>query len=76
MSSDENSGTLDRRGFLTRAGLGAVTAGAAGAGLLGQGSTADAAGDRSHPPTGGSQGALLKDAPIVIRRLRRLRRST
>jgi deferrochelatase/peroxidase EfeB len=66
MSSDEKNDKLDRRSFLVRAGIGAVTAGAASAGLLGQGSTADAAGDQSHPPTGGSQDALLKDGPIVI----------
>jgi len=56
--------TLDRRTFLTRAGLGAAAAGAAGAGLLGGSSNAGAA------STGKDHGAatdpLLADAPIVI----------
>ena len=67
MSSDRNDDQLDRRSFLTRAGI--VTAGAAGAGLIAHG-TADAAGGQRR--TGGSRsadnGALQADAPIVIPR--------
>jgi deferrochelatase/peroxidase EfeB len=56
--------TLDRRTFLTRAGLGAAAAGAAGAGLLGGASNAGAAGTgKDH---GGTNDTLLADAPIVI----------
>jgi len=62
---DEHHG-LDRRGFLTRAGLGALAAGATGAGLLGQGTTAEAAGGQRA--TGGTERLLLADAPIVVPR--------
>jgi deferrochelatase/peroxidase EfeB len=54
--------TLDRRTFLTRAGLSAAAAGAAGAGLLGGASSAGAA-DTSK--ASGASDALLADAPIV-----------
>jgi len=56
--------TLDRRAFLTRAGLGAAAAGAAGTGLLGGASNAGAAGSgKDHV---GTNDPLLADAPIVI----------
>jgi deferrochelatase/peroxidase EfeB len=55
--------TLDRRAFLTRAGLSAAAAGAAGAGLLGGASSAGAA-DAAKS----ASDALLADAPIVIPR--------
>jgi deferrochelatase/peroxidase EfeB len=55
--------TLDRRTFLTRAGLGAAAAGAAGAGLLGGASSAGAADAAS---SSSASEALLADAPIVI----------
>jgi deferrochelatase/peroxidase EfeB len=51
---DEQPG-VNRRSFLTRAGIAAVTAGATGAGLLPQGATAD-----TRPDT------LQADGPIVI----------
>jgi len=53
--------TLDRRTFLTRAGLSAAAAGAAGAGLIG-GANADAA------TKSASTNPLEADAPIVIPR--------
>jgi deferrochelatase/peroxidase EfeB len=56
--------TLDRRTFLTRAGLSAAAAGAAGAGLLGGASAAGAAG--TGAASGGASDALLADAPIAI----------
>jgi deferrochelatase/peroxidase EfeB len=59
---DNDLSRLDRRSFLTRAGLGA--AGVAGAGLLGQGTAADAAGGKQA--TSSSADPLLADAPIVI----------
>jgi deferrochelatase/peroxidase EfeB len=65
MSGGHQDDQFDRRAFLAR--MGVVTAGAAGAGLLGQGQAADAAGDRSRPPAGGSD-PLLADAPVVVPR--------
>ncbi|HEX3803175.1 MAG TPA: Dyp-type peroxidase [Solirubrobacteraceae bacterium] len=56
---------LDRRSFLTRAGIGAATV--AGAGLLGQGTTADAAAGNQTSGTSASD-PLQADAPIVIPR--------
>ncbi|HTW13296.1 MAG TPA: Dyp-type peroxidase [Solirubrobacteraceae bacterium] len=53
--------TLDRRSFLTRAGLGAAAAGAAGAGLLGGAAPAGATGT-SAP----AADPLQADAPIVV----------
>jgi deferrochelatase/peroxidase EfeB len=61
-NADNERDRLDRRSFLTRAGIGAASV--AGAGLLGQGAAADAAGGTQA--TGSSQDALLADAPIVI----------
>ena len=60
-NSDNDHDRLDRRSFLTRAGIGAASV--AGAGLLGQGTAADAAGGKQA--TGSSQDPLLADAPIV-----------
>jgi deferrochelatase/peroxidase EfeB len=60
--SDNDRDRLNRRSFLTRAGIGAASV--AGAGLIGQGSAADAAGGKQA--TGSSQDPLLADAPIVI----------
>jgi deferrochelatase/peroxidase EfeB len=53
---------LDRRRFLTRAGLGAVTAGAAGAGLLHGGEASAAAGRQAA----GVAGALEADGPPAL----------
>ncbi len=62
MSGAADNKRFNRRGFLVRAG--AVTAGAAaGAGLIGQGTPADAAGGQRA--TSGSD-PLLADAPIVV----------
>jgi deferrochelatase/peroxidase EfeB len=61
-NADKDRDRLDRRSFLTRAGIGAASV--AGAGLLGQGTAADAAGGTQA--TGSSQDPLLADAPIVI----------
>jgi deferrochelatase/peroxidase EfeB len=61
-NADNDRDRLDRRSFLTRAGIGAASV--AGAGLLGQGTAADAAGGTQA--TGSSQDPLLADAPIVI----------
>ena len=59
--ADNRSEALNRRGFLTRAGIGAASV--AGASLIGQGTAADAdAGKRA----GGSGDPLLQDAPIVV----------
>jgi deferrochelatase/peroxidase EfeB len=59
---DNERDRLDRRSFLTRAGIGA--AGVASAGLLGQSAAADAVGGKQS--TGSSQDALLADAPIMV----------
>ncbi len=66
MTASRRDQGLDRRTFLTRAGIGAVGASAAGAGLFGAATAADAAAEnRSHPPSGSSD-PLLADAPVVI----------
>ncbi len=66
MTENKRDPGLNRRAFLTRAGIGAVGASAVGAGLLGAATAADAAGEnRSHPPSGSSD-PLLADAPVVI----------
>jgi deferrochelatase/peroxidase EfeB len=58
MSTARKEGQIDRRSFLTR--MGALTAGAAGAGLIATDGTADASTAR------GSDDPLLKDAPIAL----------
>jgi deferrochelatase/peroxidase EfeB len=59
--------SLDRRTFLTRAGLSAAAAGAAGAGLLGGASSASGAAGAAYAAESTGE-SLLADAPIVIPR--------
>jgi deferrochelatase/peroxidase EfeB len=58
---------LNRRSFLRRAGLGALTAGAAGAGIL-EATTSASAASGSDPdhPTGSSEAALQADEPLDL----------
>ncbi len=63
MTDDRPGHELDRRAFLTRAGIGAMGASAAGAGLFGAVTAADAAAGKR---ASGSSDPLQADAPLVI----------
>jgi deferrochelatase/peroxidase EfeB len=63
MTDDRPGHEFDRRTFLTRAGAGAIGASAAGAGLFGAVTVADAAAGKQ---ASGSNDPLQADAPVVI----------